>query len=179
MDPVVLPENSALLYRSGFLINNSCRERILIVTQSDFQCLPPPTDTFVTLVQTTGPLSPQPRSLWPSPGPQAEPSVHGCVGLLVIGSHGILDGDSTMPHSMSPLYFVKGSPPQPDNEPERHRALPGVEWEMSRCSPWNRLTPPPLLSNYLPNQERVNCTSLTLEFVSNFLLLSRIPTFLL
>lgn len=46
-------------------------------------------------------------------------------GLLVIGSHGILNGDSTMPHSISLSILLKVHHPQPDNEPES-RALPRV-----------------------------------------------------
>lgn len=56
------------------------------------------------------------------------------VALLVIGSHGMLDGETA--HSFSLCSAVKVH--QPDKEPEG-RALPGGG--VSRCSPWNRSTP--------------------------------------
>lgn len=43
----------------------------------------------------------------------------------MIGSHGILNGDSTMPHSISLSILLKVHHPRPDNEPES-RALPRV-----------------------------------------------------
>lgn len=45
--------------------------------------------------------------------------------MLVIGSHGILDGELTMPHSNSLSILLKVHHPWPDNEPEG-RALPRV-----------------------------------------------------
>lgn len=86
-----------------------------------------PTESFVTPVQTTEPLSLQTRSLWPRSEPEPV-----WVGLVVTGSHRILDGDSTMAHSM---FLLRSTMSCSLTTPCR-----GVEGEITRGSPWNRLT---------------------------------------
>lgn len=106
----------------------------------------------VTSVQTTAPLS-RPHGqdhCGPGQGWNLNPAyVSGwMLGLLVIGSHGILDGELTMPHSNSLSILLKVHHPWPDNEPEG-RACRGWEGgEMTCCSPWNRLNP---LVSHLPS----------------------------